>query len=409
MAADISVKLHGHSLKNPIILASGEMGNSGIRCKEAALAGAGAIVTKTLVPKEFMYGAKHRPKDPLTPRCYEVKGMGTIVHISFSTPFTPEEWCDREVAIAREGGVPVIVSLGVTQFPIWRDYWDVDHSKRLIEKFDKIAQPAWYEFMEGPPERIQYGGDTRKKWVDVALGRLQACKEVSATPIVIKPQYRFPADMVEAARAFEQAGAYGLVLGCGHEGADIDVNTGNLVCAANEPRMNVTGRSTFHTWLKVIIEVCRNVTIPVQGASGVWHGTDVIKHIMAGCVCSQMITCPMIEGLAAFKRVANEVQRFMDSKGYDSLEEIRGITLRQMEFVTGKKSYVNEDLCTGCGECTPACYGSVAGWPDQQKGYWAGARIVVDPRDGKAKVNYELCEGCGACVSACPENAIELA
>jgi Fe-S-cluster-containing hydrogenase component 2 len=51
--------------------------------------------------------------------------------------------------------------------------------------------------------------------------------------------------------------------------------------------------------------------------------------------------------------------------------------------------YVNESLCTGCGECVELCP--------------AGAIRVVD---GLARIDQGLCEGCEACVSACPNGAI---
>ena len=51
---------------------------------------------------------------------------------------------------------------------------------------------------------------------------------------------------------------------------------------------------------------------------------------------------------------------------------------------------IDEDLCTGCGECIPGC-------PE-------GALQIVD---GKAKLVSEvLCDGLGACLGDCPEGAL---
>lgn len=53
---------------------------------------------------------------------------------------------------------------------------------------------------------------------------------------------------------------------------------------------------------------------------------------------------------------------------------------------------IDEDKCTGCGNCVKACL--------------TGALKIVD---GKAKlIDERLCDGFGSCIAACPYNAIRL-
>lgn len=53
---------------------------------------------------------------------------------------------------------------------------------------------------------------------------------------------------------------------------------------------------------------------------------------------------------------------------------------------------INEELCTGCGECVPACH--------------EGALQIID---GKARLVSDLmCDGLGACLGHCPEGAITI-
>ncbi len=53
---------------------------------------------------------------------------------------------------------------------------------------------------------------------------------------------------------------------------------------------------------------------------------------------------------------------------------------------------INEELCTGCGECVPDCA--------------EGSLQIID---GKAKlVEDKLCDGLGACLGSCPTGALQI-
>jgi len=62
---------------------------------------------------------------------------------------------------------------------------------------------------------------------------------------------------------------------------------------------------------------------------------------------------------------------------------------REEDFISGHEAVINQDACTGCGECERLCrFGAVR---DE------GGRFSVDPR---------RCEGCKVCVALCPAGAV---
>ena len=52
---------------------------------------------------------------------------------------------------------------------------------------------------------------------------------------------------------------------------------------------------------------------------------------------------------------------------------------------------VDQDICTGCGECVSAC-------PAQ----------IFKVEGGKAEASQDECLGCQGCVSVCPATAIKV-
>jgi len=68
------------------------------------------------------------------------------------------------------------------------------------------------------------------------------------------------------------------------------------------------------------------------------------------------------------------------------------MTISQEKIVNRKIIKIDEDLCTGCGNCVITC-----------------AEAALEVIDGKAKVvNDVFCDGLGACLGECPEGALEI-
>lgn len=62
----------------------------------------------------------------------------------------------------------------------------------------------------------------------------------------------------------------------------------------------------------------------IIGVGGVFSGIDAFEFILAGASAVQVGTVYMQEGPGCFRRIQNELRRYMKKKGYKTIEDFRG-------------------------------------------------------------------------------------
>ena len=101
--ADMTVEMLGMHFRNPVLPAAGPTVWNGEALRRCAEGGAGALVSKTI--SDVAADVPH-------PNMAQV--AGGFLNTELWSEFPPEQWFDREFAIARETGLPLIVSMGYT-------------------------------------------------------------------------------------------------------------------------------------------------------------------------------------------------------------------------------------------------------------------------------------------------------
>ena len=69
------------------------------------------------------------------------------------------------------------------------------------------------------------------------------------------------------------------------------------------------------------------------------------------------------------------------------------LLIRGQVQVEAATSFIDEELCAGCGQCAQVCSFSA---------------LALHPIRGKMTVNQVLCQGCGSCAVTCPSGAINV-
>ncbi|MBW1852581.1 MAG: hypothetical protein JRJ15_14400 [Deltaproteobacteria bacterium] len=145
----------------------------------------------------------------------------------------------------------------------------------------------------------------------------------------------------------------------------------------------------------------KDIHISATGGTRSWH--DAVEYIMYGAGSVQIQTLFLEKGLGMVEEIKKEISGYMDSKGYRTIDEMKGTILgKLLNFDEAMATYpqtrgkvvvsVQGDRCVGCGSCEELC-----NWD---------ALALAD--DGILKISAENCEGCGLCVCGCPEEALQL-
>ena len=111
---DISIEIAGVRFDNPLFAASGSATNCGEKIRRIAFEGKpGGIVTKSVsvdVGQKWGRGSK-QPTPLCWPWLQDRKFPGMVVVCAKGEILTCDDWFEREMPVAVEGGVPIIASV----------------------------------------------------------------------------------------------------------------------------------------------------------------------------------------------------------------------------------------------------------------------------------------------------------
>ncbi len=141
----------------------------------------------------------------------------------------------------------------------------------------------------------------------------------------------------------------------------------------------------------------------ISAVGGICNGQDALEYLLLGADTLQSATAVMYKGYGIIRPMMTYLQKFMEEKGYQSLDEFRGYSLEHMAPAARNLSLkqqlaakVKEETCIGCGRCVTSC---------QDGGKQA---ISLEKEKKKAFVHIEKCTGCGLCQIVCPVKAIDM-
>lgn len=356
---DVSVTVAGMTFTNPVLPAAGPPVKDAQAIKEAVAGGAGGIVTKTISVQAAQ-----------VPRPCMAEIRGGFLNAELWSELSPEHWLEKEYPAIQDLEIPIIIGLGYSGE-------DIRHLAPLVEPFGQALELSTHYL----------GNDTSP-----VVEAVEAARQYSQLPVFVKlsPQVDIP----RFAKAAVEAGAHGLaIINSLGPCLDLDLHTGRPLMGASGGFGWLSGRAIFPVALRAVYQAAQVVDVPILGVGGITSGIDVAKMIMAGAQAVQICTAPILEGPKVYGKIVDELKAFMETKGYEKLEDFRGLALQHVpkEHTLEKRvPRIQEENCTACGLCVQSC---------------AYKAMELNPL---IKIDAQACFGCGLCVTRCRFDALHL-
>jgi len=382
--ANLQVNYCGVSYRNPLILASATPGWDGEGMRLAGEAGIGGVIPKTIGPKQDW--AAHPRNGRIFMHRYNGKPIGQI-NLELFTTMTRDEWVSRELAIAKQGGATMHVS--VLAMP------DLEETAKLVEEIQSTGFADLLELNVSCPMPASTVGMHIGKSAERTYAQVKAGKAAAKVPFTVKLTPNVT-DMVEIAQAAKEAGADGVTISNSIRSfAGVDIET-------QKPFLRgyggYTGPAIKPVIMRHLSEVAKAVDIPICAVGGVMSFREVVEYIMLGASAVQLCTAVMWNGYGVITKIISDLDKWMDQKGYRSFDEIRGAALKDIASVEElaklppKFAHIDTDTCTRCGLCGKVCF----------------YRAIGQDGDGNYAADAAKCDGCGVCAQLCPVKAITL-
>lgn len=297
---DLSVKLPGLNLKNPIIPASGCFGYGREFAELYDLSKLGGIAIKSATPKE-------RFGNP-TPRIAETP-MGMLNAIGLQNHGV--DWIiENELPFLSQFDTEIIANIaGATE----EDYIEV------IEKMNDNPVVKAYELNISCPN-VRHGGMGLGTSPELAAEMTRRAKSAARKPVYVKLSPNVT-DIVSIAKACEKAGADGLVMINTLLGMRMDLRTAKPLLANGTG--GLSGPAIKPVGIRCVYQCAQAVSIPIIGVGGISNAADVVEYLYAGASAVEVGAANFIDPYVCLA-IIEQLPEVLGKYGNTSVKEAIG-------------------------------------------------------------------------------------
>ena len=131
----------------------------------------------------------------------------------------------------------------------------------------------------------------------------------------------------------DAVGVDGFVLFNAYYQPDININT-----LKHKRNFNLSKKGEYRKTMRYAGMLFGQIDADVCSSRGIFDGEDIVKHILSGSVCVQMVSSLYKNGLEQIGVAKKQLSEWMEEKEFNSIEEFRG-KMAQKNLVPGSMVY----------------------------------------------------------------------
>lgn len=294
----------GLKLKNPVIVGSSGLTNSVEKIKKLHLAGAGAVVLKSLFEEQINHDVDRT--------IYQGAGMDYPEAMDYIKNYSRNNSVSEYLTLIREAkaavDIPVIASINCYSADEWIDF------AQQIEKAG--ADALELNLFVVNTDKNSNSSNYEELYYKVA----QTVTQVVSIPVVMKLGLYF-SNLVALVDKLSVSGAKGVVLFNRFYEPDIDINNLNLTSA--EVFSSPADIRRTLRWVAIVSDKIKK--IDVAASTGVHDGDAVIKQLLAGAKAVQVCSAVYKQGPEIITRMLEKLETWMKEKDFDTIDQFRGL------------------------------------------------------------------------------------
>jgi dihydroorotate dehydrogenase (fumarate) len=310
VAANLQTRYLGLALRNPVVVSASPMTAQVHNVLRLEQAGAGAVVLPSLFQEQI--DGEGSASDLYHGNATWSSDYTTVHLPSLDNYNTGPDGYLRHIDNAKKSVViPIIASLNGCRSGSWC-------------RFARLAQAAGADAIELNIYSIPVDPDASAQQIEDQYVDLVAamCSEISI-PLAAKLGPFFTS-LPNLARRIAKAGATGLVLFNRFLQPDVDPTTMEV-----STKLVLSHRDELRLPLRWIAILRGQMNVSLAGTSGVQSAEDVIKLLLAGADVAMLASILLREGPEYLHRILADLEQWMESRGYRSIEQFRGLLSQQ--------------------------------------------------------------------------------
>ena len=298
--ADLSTKLCGIRLQNPVIAASGTFGFGREYAQLYDLSRLGGISVKGLTLQPRQGNAAHRMAETASGMLNAVglQNPGVDAFIAEELPF-----------LLAQGRTAVIANIAGST---------VDDYCRMAEKLAPTGVHIIEMNISCP--NVKEGGVAFGVKPEMVYAVTRAVKKYARQPLMVKLSPNV-ADIADNARAAEDGGADCLSLINTLTGIAVDARHKRMVLANNVG--GLSGPAIKPVALRMVWQASHAVSIPVVGMGGIMTGEDAAEFLLCGAQAVMVGTASFADPFAC-PRIVDELDAFLQAQKVRRVSELVG-------------------------------------------------------------------------------------